>query len=407
MDTTGLKGVRVLIVDENAINVHILKRQLQVWGIQVASAASAVQALQWLREAADLPHVVVIADVHMPQMDGVAFARAVRAEAAWQSIALVALSSGFLPAGDENTGFYQARLLKPARRNQLLETVLRCIAADKDRATSDTTLSYGTVLVADDNAVNLKVASAMLLKLGYEPRTAANGREALEAVDHAALRGPHFAAILMDVNMPELNGLEATRQIRAMLRDRAPPIIAVTAAASPDCRARCEAAGMDDHLAKPLRVAALAQMLEKWARPAPTAPLQATESAAATSTLLVDFAKLEEFREYDDAELSMTREMIGLFLSDTPKKLLAIEAAIAACDAEALAKLAHALKGSAGNVGAAALCAAAGTLEAAATHGWPSNACARAAQLKSVWTQTRLVLSCNRFFPPRREAGGW
>ena len=234
-----------------------------------------------------------------------------------------------------------------------------------------------TVLVADDNAVNLKVACAILAKLGYDIRTATDGRQAVEAVAQASAAGVRLGAILMDVNMPDVDGLEATRQILAAWGAGAPPIIALTAGASTEDRARCEAAGMDDYLTKPLQLAALAQALERWTVPAaaggnaaPAASAAASDSAAEPQ--LMDFARLEEFREFDDAALTMTHQVTALFLADTPPRLQAIADALAAQDAPALAAAAHALKGSAGNVGAVALQREAGALESRARGGSPT-----------------------------------
>jgi HPt (histidine-containing phosphotransfer) domain-containing protein len=203
--------------------------------------------------------------------------------------------------------------------------------------------------------------------------------------------------VLMDVNMPDVDGLQATRQIQAAWGQSAPPIIAVTAAASADDRARCEAAGMDDYLTKPLQVSLLAQALERWigataAEPAESAPVAAQPEAAGAAPLVMDYARLEEFREFDDEELTMTREVIGLFLSDTPARLQAIDAALAARDAGALADAAHALKGSSGNVGAIAIHEAAGELETLAKAGWPADAAGRAQRLHALWEQTRVAV---------------
>ncbi|HSV78816.1 MAG TPA: response regulator, partial [Ramlibacter sp.] len=392
-----LQAIRVLVVDDHATNVRVLTRQLQLWGMEVASAESAPEALDWLRQAAAPPDVIVT-DMHMPEMDGVAFAEAVKAHPGWERIPLVLLSSGFMPAGDASARLFQARLLKPARQNQLFDTILRCVSAEEattqDGGRGPEARKHATVLVADDNAVNLKVACAMLLKLGYEVRTATDGREAVEAVAQAAARGDRIAAILMDVNMPDIDGLQATRQIQAARGKAAPPIIAVTAAASAEDRARCEAAGMDDYLTKPLQVAALALALEKWidarTEPAPAAaPVPAADTAAET---LMDFSRLEEFRDYDDEDLTMTREVIALFLADAPARLQAIAAAVAARDAEALGAAAHALKGSAGNVGATALHLAAGELEALAKEGWPQDGQQRSEYLQALWDRTRRVV---------------
>ena len=400
-DAGLLGGRRVLVVDDHATNVRVLSRQLQLWGMDVASAESGAKALAWL-EAAATPPDIVVTDMHMPEMDGVAFARAVKARPACKDLPIVLLSSGFMPSADESAHLFSARLLKPARQGQLFETIVRCTspqAGERARTpgvVADTRRNI-TVLVADDNAVNLKVACAMLLKLGYDIVTATDGREAVEAMAHATAQGKRLGAILMDVNMPDVDGLQATRQIHAAWGDQAPPIIALTAAASAEDRLRCEAAGMDDYLTKPLHVAALAQALERWvargrapgshAAPAAAAPASAPEAP------LMDFARLEEFKEFDDAQLTMTREVIGLFLADTPPRLDALAQAVLARDAGALARAAHALKGGASNVGAKAIQQHADALEAAALEGMPDDADQRVAKLRELWEETRVALA--------------
>jgi signal transduction histidine kinase/DNA-binding response OmpR family regulator len=397
-DAGVLGGTRVLIVDDHATNVRILTRQLQLWGMEVASAESGTQALQWMEAASQLP-AVIITDMHMPDLDGVALARTLKARAGWKEIPIVLLSSGFMPAADESARLFAARLLKPTRQTQLFETLVRCLSPDaEDRArhggVAVDAKRHVTVLVADDNAVNLKVACAMLLKLGYDLLTATDGREAVEAAAHAATHGQAIGAILMDVNMPDVDGLQATRQIKEALGTRAPPIIALTAAASAEDRQRCQEAGMDDYLTKPLQVSALAQALDRWiGQPKPAAAQAALAGpAAAAEPVLVDFARLKEFREFDDEHLTMTREVIALFQADAPARLEAIAAAIAAQDAAALARAAHALKGGASNIGASAMQQDADSLEAAALQGWPVDAAARLARLRSLWDATLPLL---------------
>ena len=403
-DAAMLQSTRALVVDDHATNVRILTRQLERWGMQVVSAESGAKALQWMEQAAEAPHIV-ITDMHMPNMDGLALARILKANPAWQSIPVLLLSSGFMPATDDGAKLFSARLLKPARQNQLFETVLRCLSADPVAAGRAPTVvadlkKHLTVLVADDNAVNLKVACAMLLKLGYDIATAVDGREAVEAVAHTTSRGAPFGAILMDLNMPDVDGLQATRQIRSAWGGRSPPIIALTAAASVEDRARCEEAGMDDYLTKPLMVAALARMLEKW-MPSGTPPGAAPESGVAAPSAtaagpprqVMNFSRLQEFRDYDDEQLTMTREVVDLFTADVPLRLDAIGAALAAGDAHALAQAAHALKGSAGNVGAIAIQQAAAELEALAADALPSHAQASLAQLRALWVQTAAALA--------------
>jgi CheY-like chemotaxis protein/HPt (histidine-containing phosphotransfer) domain-containing protein len=277
-----------------------------------------------------------------------------------------------------------------------------------------------TVLVVDDNAVNLKVARAMLLKLGYGVQTAVGGLEAVEAIAHATAAGSRFSAVLMDLNMPGVDGLDATRQIHAAWGAGAPPIIALTAAASAGDRERCEAAGMDDYLTKPLQVSALTPMLEKWIAQPPTvgpgAPLPvsspatsfsreaeypATDASAAALAkapegaypLLMDWSRLREFREFDDETLSVTREVISLFTADLGPRMQALEAAAAASDATALSRAAHALKGAASNLGATALQAECGRLENDAAARFPDDVPARLRDIAELCEKTRAALA--------------
>ncbi|MFC5500236.1 response regulator [Caenimonas terrae] len=407
-DAAMLHSIRTLVVDDHATNVRILTRQLERWGMQVVSADSGAQALGWMAQS-PAPPDIVITDMHMPQMDGLALARALKANPRWQAIPIVLLSSGFMPAAEDGAQLFSARLLKPARQNQLFETVLRCLSADPSSAGRVPAVPADlrknvSVLVADDNAVNLKVACAMLVKLGYDIATASDGREAVEVFAHAAARGERFGAILMDVNMPDVDGLQATRQIQWAWGERAPPVIALTAAASSEDRERCEAAGMVDYLTKPLMVADLARMLEKWIPAAAGgAPLEAAAGPIPVTPgvpgALVDFARLEEFRDYDDEALTMTSEVIALFRADAPLRLDAIGSAIAAGDGPALAQAAHALKGSAANVGAAAIGQVAGELEALSPQQVPAQAAALLAQLRVLWPQT--VAAIARWNAPR------
>ncbi len=399
-DAGQLAGKRVLVVDDHATNVRILVRQLQMWGVEVAGVASGAEAFAWAYDTAQPPHVV-ITDMHMPEMDGVSLARALKARPGWADVPIVLLSSGFMPAADESAQLFTARLLKPARQTQLFETLLRCVLAPAGERRAMTSVADVKkdvlILVADDNAVNLKVACAMLAKLGYQFRTAVDGREAVEAVAKARRDGIAFGAVLMDVNMPEMDGLQATRLIHETWGQESPPIIALTAGASADDRARCGAAGMDDYLTKPLHVNALAQSLERWVRqglspshPPATIPVAAH---AAPESPLMDFARLEEFKEFDDEHLTMTREVIGLFLADTPQRLEALGDAVDRHDAGALARAAHALKGGASNVGAKAIQQHADALESAAKEGVPADAALRVQKLKELWEETRVVLA--------------
>jgi|GEM_PF-775649 len=259
-----------------------------------------------------------------------------------------------------------------------------------------------TLLVVDDNAVNLKVVCTMLLKLGYDFQTATNGRDAVAAFDRSMDRRERFGAILMDLNMPDLDGIEATRRILGAWGAQAPPIIALTASATPEDQARCAAAGMVAHLGKPLHVAALAQALQEWVVHSEISEDGlATEgrgaaieqpSPAHDAGSLMDLGRLEEFLEFDDRAQTMTREIVGLFVADAPRRISAIQAAIAANDAGAVLIEAHALKGAASNIGATALQAVCDRLEADSREAIPVDAAVRLAQLQSLWARTVAAL---------------
>lgn len=427
VDATALHGKQVLVVDDHLTNVRVLTRQLEMWGMQVSSAESGAQALQDLAGEKSARPDIIITDMHMPEMDGVTLARVIKARAGLAGVPLVLLTSGFMPPGHEAAQLFEARLLKPVRQKQLFDALARCLSKDGgDTHPAELKPSAGTVaaknmtlLVVDDNAVNLKVACAMLAKLGYQAETALDGREAVQAVARAHGAGWRFGAVLMDVNMPRMNGFQATQQIQAMMGQKAPPILALTAAASPEDRARCAAAGMDDYLTKPLHVAALAQALERWlprmasaaegsgkpARPGAVrarAPDPASQvmpepdkpkPAFAPEAKLMDFERLAQFKEFDDDNLSMTREVIGLFVADASQRLKAIDQSIRADDPVALAWAAHGLIGATSNVGAVAMQTVCVELELEAKKGRvPLNAVQQLDRLQACWDKTKVIL---------------
>ncbi len=263
------------------------------------------------------------------------------------------------------------------------------------------------VLVADDNPVNLKVASAMLTRLGYSVQAASNGREAVDAVSHA-LAHPEteaLAAVLMDVSMPILDGLQATQLIIAQHGRQAPPVLAMTASILEEELQSCRDVGMVGSVLKPLVLADLAQTLERCIGiRVYTAGTTKNIAANALSTgfagnfsfngeAFLDPARLEEFKEYDDADLSMTRSIVAMYLRDTPPRLSALQAAHDAHDAHALHQAAHALKGAAGNVGAFRLAELCALIEAqAGLDQWPSDGLAQITALRACAEITALAL---------------
>ena len=314
LDAGALQDKRVLVVDDHHVNVRVLMRQLRQWGMRVASAASGAAALDVLDQSL-LPDVI-ITDMHMPGMDGLELAKHIRKRPGSENLPLILLSSGFMPGGASASPF-NACLLKPARQNQLFDALARCLSSDtmlrSIKAERVDVKKNVTVLVANNNVVNLKVACGILTRLGYDSVTAADGVQAVTAVADSMNSGRRFGAILMDLHMPGMNGLEATQTIKKRFGLAAPPIIALTADASIEDRERCEAAGMDDCLTKPLQVVELTRSLARWAETAALEPGKLAASAlpaysASPAQGAVDFARLEEFREFDpDLETAQSR----------------------------------------------------------------------------------------------------
>jgi CheY-like chemotaxis protein/HPt (histidine-containing phosphotransfer) domain-containing protein len=311
---------------------------------------------------------------------------------------VVLLTSGTMPTG-EAAKVFDARLLKPYRQSQLFDALTRITALPSAVKALHDPLAIAqknqSILVADDNAVNLKVALAMLSKLGYACATAINGREAVELVVQSLRPGGiPFAAILMDANMPVMDGIQASRVILAAHGEAAPPIIALTASVLEEDRQRCLDAGMVGFLPKPLRIDELSEALASYAMvakdaakivadsatisahaPAPADPVASTEHASASQVVLMDWSRLEQFKEFDDDDRTMTREVIALFAADAPVRQGDIAAAYKARDSAALSRAAHALKGAASNVGAVALTDACFHLEQSCLQGrWPEDA---------------------------------
>jgi signal transduction histidine kinase/CheY-like chemotaxis protein/HAMP domain-containing protein len=267
----GLEGARVLAVDDNATNRTILREHLLAGGLLVTSVASGPSALEHLREAVlnGTPFKAAILDMHMPGMDGLMLAHAIRADAAIASTPLIVLTS----VGEAGySGLFAAEVTKPARPVQLLMALATALGVQAAgdvpkpaaaRVTSARTgeLNGPLVLVAEDTTVNQLVARRMFEKLGCRVNVVSNGREAVEALGTIP-----YDLIMMDVQMPEMDGFEATAEIRRR-ESRAhkhTPIIAMTANAVDGDQARCLAAGMDDYISKPVRFPELERVVRRW-----------------------------------------------------------------------------------------------------------------------------------------------
>jgi len=260
-----LRGKRLLIVDDNATNRRVLALQAEKWGMVARAAESPGEALRWLTAGETFDAGIL--DMHMPEMDGLALARRIRASK--HTLPLMLFSSlGRREAGDTE-GLFGAYLMKPMRQSQLFDALVGLLLHDlpaRPAVPVKPTLDPGMaashplrILLAEDNVVNQKLALRLLQQLGYRADLAANGAEAIAAVERQS-----YDVVLMDVQMPEMDGLEASRQITARWAASARPrIVAMTANAMQGDREMCLAAGMDDYLTKPIRVGQLVESLNQ------------------------------------------------------------------------------------------------------------------------------------------------
>jgi CheY-like chemotaxis protein len=296
----------------------------------------------------------------MEGMNGVDLARAIRGAPSLRLARLVMLTSTATHRDDARAAEIDAYLTKPVRRAALLETIagvftphdVHPVVVDADPAPVRTTplAPAGRVLVAEDNPVNQLVVQGMLDKRGYAYDIVSNGREALDR-----LAAGDYVALLMDVQMPELDGFETTARIREREgADDHLPIVAMTASAMEGDRERCLAAGMDDYISKPLRPDQLDAVLERWL--GHTGAPVASAGSNGDRNGLIDAGRVQRFRE-DYPEIA--DRLVAMFADTTPPLLEQLTNAVHASDDEAVRRLAHKLKGSCQNVGAvkmAALC---------------------------------------------------
>ncbi|HJU23813.1 MAG TPA: GAF domain-containing protein [Casimicrobiaceae bacterium] len=261
----ALSGKRLLVVDDNATNRRVLTLQTSKWGMVPLVTESPHEALRWLDEGKTFAAVIV--DMHMPEMDGVELARAIRARN--PKLPLVLFSSlGRREVGDAEK-LFAAYLMKPVRQSQLFDTLIGVLGEETVQqapvlppARIDVELASRhplRILLAEDNVVNQKLALRLLQQMGYRADLASNGIEAVESVQRQT-----YDVVLMDVQMPEMDGLDAARTICAKFpADARPRIIAMTANAMQGDREECLAAGMDDYVTKPIRVDALVAALSQ------------------------------------------------------------------------------------------------------------------------------------------------
>jgi PAS domain S-box-containing protein len=359
----NLNGLPVLVVDDNATNRRVLADTLKLWGAAPTCVDSGPAALEELRRAAGARRfVAVLLDAMMPDMDGFEVARRVTADPVITGTPLVMLTSadGQGDAAKSRQVGITAYLVKPVKPNELKLALASVVPVEALPLTSTPAPTVTPaprvpklrILVAEDNPVNQRVAIRLLEKGGHAVTLANHGKEAVDAVERAA-----FDLILMDVQMPEMDGFEATQVIRQREADTGKhiPIVAMTAHAMKGDRERCLAAGMDDYLAKPVQRSELERVLS-WVSGNPAAAPAEAKAAAEG----FDRAAALERLGGDEA---LFAEVASLFLTDAPQQMDEIRGAVKGGDAATLRRAAHGLKGAAAYVGGTAAAAAAQKLE--------------------------------------------
>ena len=392
----SLRDLRVLVVDDNDTNRKIVHEQVLSWGMRNGMAQNGPKALEMLKGAAERgeSYDLAIVDLDMPGMDGMELASRIKTDLTIASTKIILLTSMGLRGEAEQArrvGF-SAYLTKPVKQSKLFDAIATVMGTppveeqagrrpvhanpivtrhslEEARAHSRERLSRAHVLLAEDNQVNQKVAVKMLEKLGYRADVAADGLEAVEALSLIP-----YSAVLMDVQMPQMDGYAATRQIR--LREgqsnaRRTPIIAMTANAMQGDREKALEAGMDDYVAKPVKREELEAVLERWipqdedSSTKPGTLAQAVSDADPTASVEVeaplDESVIEGLRRLQaEGEPDILEELIELFLDEAAHQLAALREAIEDGDARTMKRLAHTLKGSSANMGAtrmASICA--------------------------------------------------
>jgi PAS domain S-box-containing protein len=403
-EAAELQGKRILVVDDHRVCRTVLRKQLQAYGARVTCVPDAAGAWQRLHGAAlDDPYHAAVLDHVLPDIDGIELGRQIHSDPRWRSLPMVLLA-----AGKQKSDSAQARaagfagvLLKPARAELLRRTLEAAVAGrptaellQRQRVDPSAERFRGRVLLVEDNEVNRRVALAVLRKLGLDAHAAIDGEQAV-----AFTAETRYDLVLMDMHMPNMDGLEATRAIRSREAGSAQrlPIVAMTANVLGEARAACFEAGMDDFLPKPFAREHLLQALRRWV-PADAAPPAPDRVPAADPIALplrrellppaVDHARLEALREALGAEVA---DLVKVFLDSAAETVAALAQAAEQGEADAVYRYAHTLKSSAANIGAMALSALARRVETEHETD-PAAACACIGELAVELARVRPLL---------------
>ncbi|MBC7798341.1 MAG: PAS domain S-box protein, partial [Pyrinomonadaceae bacterium] len=375
IDVSSLKGLRVLIVDDNATNRRLLFEQTSSWGMKPFAVNSGTAALAELRRVLNnekpldgvIGYDLAILDLQMPGMDGIALAETIKLDSAFDQMRIILLTSlGWNEENIANSTNINALLTKPVRQSQLFDCLANVLNDSQQKiAKSRKTLSLKKsenknvkILLVEDNQVNTKVALTYLEKFGYEADCARNGVEALAALDNN-----FYDVILMDCQMPEMDGYTAT----AIIRDREvkghflhrTAIVAMTANAMSGDREKCLAVGMDDYIVKPVNSDKLQSVLEKWGNESPFKhePVAVKSNSNEDPVSIhenppVDLSTLNSFAALQEDNPGFVKELVELYVDDTTITIKEMSELVETNEFESVSHLAHKIKGSSATFGA-------------------------------------------------------
>jgi two-component system, sensor histidine kinase and response regulator len=409
-----LQKMRVLVIDDNRTNREILMNQLLSWGMHNDSASNAQEALDKLRSAAasGKDYDLAFVDMKMPGTNGIELARIIKADPSIAGLRLIMLTSLVSPQEAESAKMagIVAYLTKPVRHKQLYRSILSVFKPSEARAEQNPSrnsapLFDADILLAEDNEVNREVAMATLKTVGCRVDIAENGLQVLAALEKKA-----YDLILMDIQMPVMDGYEATHRIRERERLQASAriaIIAVTANALPGDREACLDAGMDDFLSKPFKQQSLVTVLKRWLRSSPgelrhisqAAPTDTIDQAANSKIVPpqhpqdeIDQAALDSIRALNPSDPDLLKRIIDKYVVSARQLVAAIEDGYVKHDLEVIIRSAHTLKSSSAGLGIRELAARAKTIETSARQGAADSALNEASGLEEAFMRAEHAL---------------
>ncbi len=416
----NLKGIRVLIVDDNATNREMLTIRMTSWGMRPVEAANGPIALDLMKEAhhSGDPFKIAVLDMHMPGMDGAMLAQAIKDDENLSGIPLVLLTS--LGERGESSRFesigFAGYLVKPLRHIDLFNVLSATLATHKPKVKGEPEAAPENhqivtrhsaremchpaidtrkrILLVEDNIINQQVALGFLKKLGLKADATANGEEALSALSHIP-----YDLVLMDVQMPVMDGFEATRRIRdkkSKVLSHDVPVIAMTANALQGDRENCLQAGMNDYVSKPIDPQKLSDVLQSWL-PAVEVTVEAQSEKDLASEPVEDPNQPPVFdkkslmqRLMDDEELA--RSILEIYLTETPRQLQELKDCLEKGDMGGIELHSHTIKGSSANIGGEALRAAALVVEKCTKSGDLEGARAGLPEMERQYGRLKAVL---------------